>query len=43
VVHVFDDQTRSYYDLEQLWAGAKRVPLESAPTPVVRDAAPPSA
>jgi ribosome-associated protein len=43
VVHVFDDQTRSYYDLEQLWAGAKRVPLESAPTPVVRDAVPPSA
>ncbi len=43
VVHVFDDQTRRYYDLEQLWAGAKHVPLEIAPAPILRDAAPPSA
>ncbi len=29
VVHMFDEETRSYYDLERLWAGAKRVPFES--------------
>ncbi|MBX7167114.1 MAG: ribosome silencing factor [Pirellulales bacterium] len=27
VVHLFEGETRSYYDLEQLWAGASRVPL----------------
>ena len=32
VVHLFDDATRDYYALEELWAGAKRVPYE----PVVR-------
>jgi ribosome-associated protein len=30
VVHIFDDETRDYYSLEQLWTGAKRVPFESA-------------
>ena len=25
VVHLFDDETREYYSLEQLWTGAKRV------------------
>lgn len=25
VVHLFDDATRKFYDLEGLWAGAKRV------------------
>lgn len=29
VVHLFDEQTREYYDLESLWADAKAVPLES--------------
>lgn len=29
VVHLFDEQTRDYYDLESLWADAKAVPLES--------------
>lgn len=33
VVHLFDEETRQYYDLEQLWAGAKRVPLEPAQDP----------
>jgi ribosome-associated protein len=28
VIHLFDDETRQYYDLENLWAGAKRVPFE---------------
>jgi ribosome-associated protein len=37
VVHMFDEETRTYYDLEQLWAGAKRVPLDPAQNPVVRD------
>jgi ribosome-associated protein len=27
VVHLFDESTRAYYDLEQLWSGAKRVPF----------------
>lgn len=30
VVHLFDEETRAYYALEQLWSGSKRVPLESA-------------
>ena len=28
VVHVFDDETRTYYGLEELWAHAKRIPYE---------------
>jgi ribosome-associated protein len=28
VVHLFDEETRQYYDLENLWGGGKRVPLE---------------
>jgi ribosome-associated protein len=28
VVHLFDDETREYYDLESLWADAKPVPLD---------------
>ena len=35
VVHMFDDETRKYYALEELWAGAKRVPFESAAPPVI--------
>ena len=35
VVHMFDDETRGYYDLEQLWTGAKRVPFETAQARVV--------
>ncbi len=27
VVHLFDDETRRYFDLESLWAGAKPVDL----------------
>lgn len=36
VVHMFDDETREYYDLEQLWSGAKRVPFEPEASLVVR-------
>ncbi|MEM1067449.1 MAG: ribosome silencing factor [Planctomycetota bacterium] len=28
VIHLFDDETREYYDLESLWADAKPIPLE---------------
>lgn len=28
VVHLFDEETRSYYALEELWAQAKRVPWQ---------------
>ena len=28
LVHVFDPDTRSYYNLEELWADAKRVDWE---------------
>ena len=28
VIHVFDDETRRYYDLENLWLGAKQVSFE---------------
>ncbi|MEX0679374.1 MAG: ribosome silencing factor [Pirellulales bacterium] len=43
VVHVFDDETRGYYDLEHLWAGSKRVPFEPAPGAVVNDRSEPPA
>jgi ribosome-associated protein len=29
VVHLFDEETRAYYDLEQLWSDAKRIPFEA--------------
>ena len=27
VIHLFDDETREYYDLESLWADGKSIPL----------------
>jgi ribosome-associated protein len=27
VIHLFDEETRAYYDLESLWADARVVPL----------------
>lgn len=29
VVHLFDEETRRFYALEELWGGAKRVPREA--------------
>jgi ribosome-associated protein len=37
VVHLFDEETREYYDLERLWAGAKRIAYEPASGPTVAD------
>jgi ribosome-associated protein len=30
IVHVFDEETRAYYDLERLWADAPRLAFEPA-------------
>lgn len=30
IVHLFDDETRAYYALEELWARAKRVPCPAS-------------
>lgn len=30
VVHLFDDETRSFYDLERLWGDAPRIAIEEA-------------
>lgn len=38
VVHMFDEETRAYYDLERLWAGSKRVPFEPGHAVVKSDA-----
>ncbi len=37
VIHLFDEETRGYYDLEHLWAGAKRVPFEPSPKPAAAE------
>ena len=29
IIHIFEEQTRAYYELEKLWIDAKRIPLES--------------
>ena len=29
IVHVFSDTARSYYDLENLWGDAKRLPMDN--------------
>jgi ribosome-associated protein len=33
VLHVFDDQAREYYALEQLWTGAKRIEWQPSAAP----------
>jgi ribosome-associated protein len=33
IIHVFDRETREYYDLERLWAGAPRIEFEPTSTP----------
>ena len=38
VIHMFDEETREYYSLEQLWAQAKPVPF-TPPAGAVRDEA----
>ena len=35
VVHMFDQETRDYYDIEHLWAGAKKVPFVSQAGPTI--------
>ncbi len=34
VVHVFEQETRAYYDLDRLWGDAARVDWEREPAPV---------
>ena len=43
VVHMFDEETRRYYDLESLWAGARRVPFEASQPAIVSPNRPPTA
>ncbi len=43
VIHMFDEPTRGYYDLEHLWSGAKRVPFEPSRPAVVPGDPPPQA
>lgn len=43
VVHMFDAETRSYYDLERLWAGCRRVPFEGGQHTIVPSDSGPSA
>lgn len=40
VVHLFDEETRGYYDLEHLWAGSRRVPFESAQPAILPQSSP---
>jgi ribosome-associated protein len=42
VVHLFDDEARRYYALDELWCGAKRVPFEPPPAPGVAGRVAPS-
>jgi len=28
IVHIFEEETRKFYELEKLWIDAKRVPLQ---------------
>jgi ribosome-associated protein len=34
IIHLFDHETRDYYDLERLWADAPRIAFESSATAV---------
>lgn len=33
IIHLFDEETREYYDLESLWADGKRIPLSDLGLP----------
>lgn len=35
VVHLFDDEARQYYNLEELWCDAKRIEFPPTPRPFV--------
>ena len=34
LVHVFQEDTRSYYDIDQLWSDAPRIPVPALASPV---------
>jgi ribosome-associated protein len=31
VIHIFDEETRAFYDLEKFWIDAPRIPVEDMP------------
>jgi ribosome-associated protein len=28
IIHIFEEETRTFYELEKLWIDAKRIPVE---------------
>lgn len=32
VIHIFDEKTRAYYELEKLWLDAPRIPIKEHKT-----------
>ncbi len=37
VIHIFEDKTRAYYELEKFWLDAPRIPFEGAIRSTITD------